>query len=234
MVQDGLLPLYEQVRRKILSEIEAGRLAEGSFLPPELELCATYGVSRITLRRAVGELCAEGLLVRQQGRGTLVAPRKLQQTISLSGFSDVMEGQGHKAGHRIIEREDDADAPAIAARLAASRLVRFVRLLEMNDRPMTLERLHFDAARFGEALDPVVAGKSFFATLRSVYGIAPAGAERLIDVGFARSSEADLLGVSTTEPVYRIEKLVLDGDGRPLALSQTVTPCRFVTLTVKN
>lgn len=234
MVQDGLLPLYEQVRRKILSEIEAGRLPEGSFLPPELELCATYGVSRITLRRAVGELCAEGLLVRQQGRGTLVAPSKLQQTISLSGFSDVMEGQGHKAGHRIIEREDDADAPAIAARLVALRLVRFVRLLEMNDRPMTLEALHFDAARFAQALDPVAAGKSFFATLRSVYGIAPAGAERLIDVGFARSSEADLLGVSTTEPVYRIEKLVLGGDGCPLALSQTVTPCRLVTLTVKN
>jgi GntR family frlABCD operon transcriptional regulator len=234
MTQDGLLPLYEQVRRKILSEIEAGRLAEGSFLPPEFELCATYDVSRITLRRAVGELCAEGLLVRQQGRGTLVAPRKLQQTISLSGFSDVMEGQGHKAGHRIIDREDDADAPAIASQLVASRLIRFVRLLEMNDRPMTLEALHFDAERFPEALDPVAAGKSFFATLRSVYGIAPGGAERLIDVGFARSSEADLLGVSLTEPVYRIEKLVLGGDGRPLALSQTVTPCRLVTLTMKN
>jgi GntR family transcriptional regulator, frlABCD operon transcriptional regulator len=234
MAQDALLPLYEQVRRKILSEIEDGRLAEGSFLPPELELCATYGVSRITLRRAVGELCAEGLLLRQQGRGTLVAPRKLQQTISLSGFSDVMEGQGHKAGHRIIEREDDADAPAIAARLAASRLVRFVRLLDVNGRPMTLEGLYFDAARFAKALDSVAAGQSFFAALRSAHGIAPAGAERLIDVGFARSSEADLLGVPTTEPVYRIEKLVLDGEGRPLALSQTVTPCRLVTLTVKN
>lgn len=234
MTQDGLLPLYEQVRRKILSEIEAGRLAEGSFLPPEFELCATYDVSRITLRRAVGELCAEGLLVRQQGRGTLVAPRKMQQTISLSGFSDVVEGQGHRAGHRIIEREDDTDAPAIAARLAASRLVRFVRLLEMNDRAMTLETLYFDAARFAQALDPVEAGKSFFATLRSAYAIEPAGAERLIDVGFARAPEAGLLDVSTTEPVYRIEKLVLDGEGRPLALSQTVTPCRLVTLAVKN
>jgi GntR family frlABCD operon transcriptional regulator len=234
MAQDGLLPLYEQVRRKILSEIEAGRLGEGSFLPPEFELCETYGVSRITLRRAVGELCAEGLLVRQQGRGTLVAPRKLQQTISLSGFADVVEGQGHKAGHRIIERVDDADAPAIAARLAASRLVRFVRLLEMDDRAMTLEALYFDAERFAKALEPVGAGKSFFASLRSAHGIEPAGAERLIDVGFALDFEADLLGVSTTEPVYRIEKLVLDGDGRALALSQTVTPCRLVTLAVKN
>ena len=234
MAQDGLLPLYEQVRRKLLSEIEAGRLAEGSFLPPEFELCATYGVSRITLRRAVGELCAEGLLVRQQGRGTLVAPRKMQQTISLSGFADVVEGQGHKAGHRVLEREDDAGAPAVAARLGAARVVRFMRLLEMDDRPMTLETLYVDAGRFADVLGPVGAGKSFFASLRSAYEIEPAGAERVIDVGFARAAEAQVLGVSTTEPVYRIEKLVLDGAGGPLALSQTVTPCHLVTLAVKN
>jgi DNA-binding GntR family transcriptional regulator len=221
MVQDGLLPLYEQVRRKLLSEIDAGRLPEGSFLPPELELCATLGVSRITLRRAVGELCAEGLLIRQQGRGTLVAPRKMQHTISLSGFADVVAGQGHKAGHRVLERED-------------SKLVRFVRLLEVDDRPMTLETLFVDGERFADALDPVEAGQSFFASLRKGYTVEPAGADRLINVGFARASEAEALGVSTTEPVYRIEKLVLDGKGTPLALSQTVTPCHLVTLAVKN
>jgi len=234
MVQDGLLPLYEQVRRKLLSEIDAGRLPEGSFLPPELELCATLGVSRITLRRAVGELCAEGLLIRQQGRGTLVAPRKMQHTISLSGFADVVAGQGHKAGHRVLEREDNAVEPAVAARLGASKLVRFVRLLEVDDRPMTLETLFVDGERFADALDPVEAGQSFFASLRKGYTVEPAGADRLINVGFARASEAEALGVSTTEPVYRIEKLVLDGKGTPLALSQTVTPCHLVTLAVKN
>ena len=234
MTQDGLLPLYEQVRRKILSEIGAGRLAEGSFLPPELDLCQAYGVSRITLRRAVGDLCAEGVLIRQQGRGTLVAPRKMQQVISLSGFADVVAGQGHKAGHHIIERDDAPDAPQVAARLGAARLVRFVRLLEMDDQPMTLESLFWDADRFAQAIDPVAAGESFFASLRSAYAIEPAGAERVIDVGFARAPEARALGVSTTEPVYRIEKLVTDADGSPLALSRTVTPCQLVTLTVKN
>lgn len=234
MTKDGLLPLYERVRRTLLSEIEAGRLAEGSFLPPEFELCETYGVSRITLRRAVGELCAEGLLVRQQGRGTLVAPRKMQLTISLSGFSDVVEGRGLKAGHRVLACEENADAPAVAERLRAASVVRFLRLLEIDDRPMTLETLHFDAERFAEAVGPVAAGRSFFASLRSAYGIAPAGAERVIDVGFARADEAPMLGVSATQPVYRIEKLVLDGADRPLALSRSVTPCHLVTLAVKN
>ena len=104
----------------------------------------------------------------------------------------------------------------------------------LNSQPMTLESLFWDADRFAQAIDPVAAGESFFASLRSAYAIEPAGAERVIDVGFARAPEARALGVSTTEPVYRIEKLVTDADGSPLALSRTVTPCQLVTLTVKN
>lgn len=234
MDEDGLLPLYEQVRRRILSDIESGHLAEGSFLPAEHELCATLGVSRITLRRAVGDLCAEGRLVRQQGRGTFVAPRKMQQTIALSGFAEVVEKQGRKAGHRILERRDDAEAPAAAAPLLPGRLVHFTRLLEVDGRPMTLESLWFDMDRFSDALAPVEAGESYFATLRGAYGIAPSGAERQIDVGYASDPEATRLGISTTEPVYRIDKIVLDAEGRPLSLSQLVTPCHLVTLTMKT
>ena len=47
--QANLLPLYEQVRRAILAGIDAGQFVEGSFLPPEPELMARYGVSRITV-----------------------------------------------------------------------------------------------------------------------------------------------------------------------------------------
>ncbi|OEC94321.1 hypothetical protein A9Z06_33610 [Rhizobium sp. YK2] len=60
--QANLLPLYEQVRRSILAGIETGQFVEGSFLPLEPELMARYGVSRITLRRAISELCADGRL----------------------------------------------------------------------------------------------------------------------------------------------------------------------------
>ncbi|TIV74530.1 MAG: GntR family transcriptional regulator, partial [Mesorhizobium sp.] len=96
--REHLLPLYEQVRQSIVTGIETGQFAEGSFLPPEPELMSLYRVSRITLRRAIGELCADGRLQRQQGRGTLVMPRKVRQTlVSLSGFSETMDGLGRKA-----------------------------------------------------------------------------------------------------------------------------------------
>jgi len=129
--QAHLLPLYEQVRHSILAGIESGQFAEGSFLPAEPELMSLYGVSRITLRRAIGDLCADGRLQRQQGRGTVVMPSKVRQTlVSLSGFSETMDGLGRKAGHRVLSRKDDADAPAIRDRLQADALIRFDRLLE--------------------------------------------------------------------------------------------------------
>ena len=233
--QENLLPLYERVRRSLLAGIESGQFAEGSFLPAEPELMSLFGVSRITLRRAIGELCADGRLQRQQGRGTVILPGKVRQTlVSLSGFSETMDGLGRKAGHRILARDDNPDAPTIRDRLQAGTLIRIDRLLEDNGRPMTLETLWFDPVRFPEVVAPVAAGGSFFAALRDRAGIVPVHAERQIDVGFPSISERGILAVTAAQPVYRIEKIVTDAEGRPLALSQLVTPSHLVTYTIKT
>lgn len=231
--QTNLLPLYEQVRRTILAGIETGQFKVGHFLPSEADLMSVYSVSRITLRRAIGELCAEGRLQRQQGRGTLVMSKKMRQTlVSLSGFSETLDGLGRKAGHRILSRTDNPDAPVIRARLQAEALICFERLLEDNGRPMTLETLWFDAQRLPEVIAPVAAGNSFFTALREKAGIEPAHAERQIDVGLASTEERSILCVSAVQPVYRIEKVVTDAEGRSLALSQLVTPSNLVTYTI--
>jgi GntR family frlABCD operon transcriptional regulator len=233
--QAYLLPLYEQVRRSILAGIETGQFVVDSFLPAEPELMSLYGVSRITLRRAIGELCADGRLQRQQGRGTIIMPAKVRQTlVSLSGFSETMDGLGRKAGHRILARDDNPDAPAIHERLQAGALIRFDRLLEDDGRPMTLETLWFDRLRFPEVIEQVAAGGSFFAALREKAGIEPAHAERQIDVGLASIDERSILSVNAAQPVYRIEKMVTDADGCPLALSQLVTPSHLVSYTIKT
>ena len=162
-------------------------------------------------------------------------PRKVRQTlISLSGFSETMDGLGRKASHRILSRTDNPDAPAVRERLHVQVLVRFERLLEDNDRPMTLETLWFDPSRFPEVIEPVAAGGSFFSALRDKAGIVPAHAERQIDVGLALPAERDILSVTATQPVYRIEKIVTDSEGRPLALSQLVTPSHLVSYTIKT
>jgi len=232
---DAALPLYEQVRRVLLSEIEAGTPPVGGFLPPEAELCARFDVSRITLRRAIGELCAAGHLSRQQGRGTVVLPGKMRQRlVSLSGFSETLGDLGRRAHHRILSRDDTPGDGDVASLLSAASLVRFERLLCDEDRPVTLETLWFDAGRFPGVAEPVAAGGSFFAALRDHAGIRPARAERQINAGFASAAETAILGGSAGRPVFRIEKLVSDAEGRPVALSRLVTPCDLVTYVVTS
>lgn len=64
--------LYLKVKKDLLRKIESGEFAQDGSLPTEKELCKLYKVSQITVRRAVGELTSEHILVRQQGKGTFV------------------------------------------------------------------------------------------------------------------------------------------------------------------
>src|SRR5258708_18637228 len=66
------LPLYFQVYKDLLERIQRGEFPPGSFLPPERQLTENYGVSRITIIKALDELAREQYIKRQQGRGTIV------------------------------------------------------------------------------------------------------------------------------------------------------------------
>lgn len=76
--QNTSVPLYRQLKDKILSDISSGKLAEGEKIPTEIELSELYNISRITVRNAVKELVAEGYLVKKsRGRGLLSVCLKL-------------------------------------------------------------------------------------------------------------------------------------------------------------
>ncbi len=85
------LPRYEQVKRQLRQEIESGLLAPGQFLPSQAELTVKYGVSDITIRRALQDLAGSGILQRVTGVGTFVREEKVapRVTLMLLGFDDV-------------------------------------------------------------------------------------------------------------------------------------------------
>ncbi|HFZ0531578.1 TPA: GntR family transcriptional regulator, partial [Klebsiella pneumoniae] len=79
--QNTSVPLYRQLKDKILSDISSGKLAEGEKIPTEIELSELYNISRITVRNAVKELVAEGYLVKKQGKGTFVCLPKIERKV---------------------------------------------------------------------------------------------------------------------------------------------------------
>src|SRR4051812_22009393 len=74
-------PIFQRIKDFLLSEIASGRYKEGDVVPSEQALVRQFGVSRMTVNRAVRELTAEHVLTRRQGSGTYVAPQKYQATL---------------------------------------------------------------------------------------------------------------------------------------------------------
>src|SRR5690606_23529215 len=96
------LPLYSQVEQALAREIAAGERVPGDRLPSEDELAARFGVSRITIRKAVEGLVARGRLEIRRGKGTYVAePRIRQELTELSGFVEDMQALGRTPSARL-------------------------------------------------------------------------------------------------------------------------------------
>jgi DNA-binding GntR family transcriptional regulator len=74
-VRDGPVSVWSQVAADLSADIDSGALAAGARLPAEPELAHVYGVSRITVRRAVRDLADRGMVTVSRGRGTYVAER---------------------------------------------------------------------------------------------------------------------------------------------------------------
>ena len=82
MPENTLVPLYQQIKEDIKSAIERGKYKPQEQIPTEPELSAEYSVSRVTVRRAVEELCSEGYLVKMQGRGTFVSTPRIHRKMT--------------------------------------------------------------------------------------------------------------------------------------------------------
>ena len=120
---------WRQIANQLEADISFGRLGPGSRLPVETDLAARFSVNRHTVRRALAELSALGLIRAAQGRGTFVAGRPLAYPIGArTRFSEIVSGAGREAGGRLlgatetVADEPTAQALAIAAGAPVMRL----------------------------------------------------------------------------------------------------------------
>ena len=99
-------PLYQQLMDDIKLDISNQKYRHGDKIPSETELAEIYNVSRITVRRAVSELCDEGYLAKHQGKGTFVTPpkitRKIMQDTHVHSFTATCAMSGMQPGGRTV------------------------------------------------------------------------------------------------------------------------------------
>jgi GntR family transcriptional regulator, histidine utilization repressor len=136
-------PIFQRIKDYLLGEIAAGRWKEGDLVPSEQALVRQFGVSRMTVNRAVRELTAEQVLTRRQGSGTFVAPQKYQATlVEIRNIADEVRARGHvHASHpRLLDRAPADETLACQFQLdAGSPLFHSLIVHLENSQPIQVE-----------------------------------------------------------------------------------------------
>lgn len=215
------IPLYVQVREKLRSEMS--QMEPGDPLPPELELEQRFKVSRITVRRAVEDLAAEGLLIRQRGKGTFVQRPKLTHELSMiTSWTDQLKTLGFspKTVHRKILREKASSHLAETLRLQPGEPVIRIQRVRLADRePISYMINYVPAALLPGFLGRKFNEESLYEVMEKDYGLWPAVAVDTVGTRPASEEESDALRIERKAPVLSVRRVSYLESGAPLELA---------------
>jgi GntR family transcriptional regulator len=214
------VPLYTQVREILRERILDGSDKPHSQLPAESELSRIFGVSRITVRQALGDLQKEGVIFKIAGKGTFVSkPKAFQQLTQLEGFAEAMSRMGYEIYNQVISHKMVSASTQLAQKLCVeigAPLAEIKRIRHLNRAPVSLE-ITYLPANIGERLEKEnLAGRDIFLILENDYGIALGHADLQIDAMLADETLAHALQVEQGSALLRLERLTHTAEGAPL------------------
>ncbi|GAA5170905.1 GntR family transcriptional regulator [Pseudonocardia eucalypti] len=209
------VPLYFQVASRIQQLIEEGELPVGGRLENEVELADRLGVSRPTMRRAIGYLVDRGMLVRKRGVGTQIVQPKLRRPVELSSLYDdlVKSGQRPHTEITVLEIRPAPDAIAEALGIPFGTEITWMERLRYSDgEPLALmhNAVPVDVLRLTRA---DLAERGLYQLLRAA-GHHPRMANQTVGAKAATAQEAKLLGERRGAPMLTMTRTAWDAEGR--------------------
>lgn len=216
---------YAQVKQFLKDELSRGRWPPGALMPSEAELVAQFGVSRMTVNRALRELQAEGLVDRVQGVGTFAAQlHRVSSTLTIRDLHEEIEGRGHVHEARVhVKRRERAPA-ALAQRLGLKTGAEVFHTLIVhleNGVPIQSEDRYVNPA-----CAPDYLSVDFTRTTPTHYllEVAPLWeAQYSIEAAAPTELEAKLLGIPRRDPCLVLVRRTVSHDV-PITLARLVHP----------
>jgi len=212
--------LYSVVETVLAGEITNGELKAGDQLPTEDRLIARFGVSRITVRRAIQNLVNRGLVEIRRGKGTFVAAPKITQELTeLSGFVEDMHAIGRKATARVIGKEVVTADATVASELALTkgeRLVRIRRVRLADGIPLSFDETFLPLEIGKKIITDDLKVEPIFSLLERKYNVPLVEADYKLDAVAAEGEVAAALGVKQGSPILRIERTSYSTGSRPV------------------
>jgi GntR family transcriptional regulator len=199
------------LRQRVLHE------GPGHVLPSESELSSEFGVSRVTVRRALERLRDDGVIESRQGFGWFVTTAPVQQRLGrLDTIESQLEERGVKPQRQILEFAFVDAPPHVAEVLGCAQVLRVKRLNLADGAPFAVVTV-WCPAELGQHLSRRdVERKPFYELL----GVELRGASQSIGAAAVGEADASLLAVPVGSPVLRCERITTSLEGRPILLSE--------------
>ncbi len=216
---------YARVKQHLLEGLAAGLWPAGALMPSEAELVAAFGVSRMTVNRALRELQAEGLVTRTQGVGTFAAPlHRVSSTLTIRDLHEEIEARGHRHHAELQLLRAERAAPALAAQLglaSGSRVFHSLIVHHEDGVPLQCEDRYVNPA-----VAPAYLEQDFKVTTPTHYlfqATALWRAQYSIEAARATAAEAKLLRIAADEPCLIVVRRTFTHDAA-ITIARLVHP----------
>lgn len=214
------VPLYHQIYLQLREEITSGERPFGSRMPTEQELALSYGVSRITARRALDELAQTHLVERKRRVGTHVVFQSPARPIegSVEQAVESLIAFGRNTQVKILELETEPVKAPISEALeiaVGTPVVRVARVRWLDDQPLSYI-MSYIPTDLGVELTRPALRKTPMLSLIEQAGVKIGAATQTISASLADAHLASVLAVNIGSPILRVSRTVLDINRRPV------------------
>lgn len=213
------LPKYHQIYLVLREQLAEGRFAAG--LPGEVALAAQFGVARITIRKALEQLAAEGLIERARGRGTVpraAPPARAEQRAHLTGLLDNLVSMGLQTKVQVVSCDVIPAAEPVAQALhiePGAPVQKAVRVRSTKEGPLSLITTHVPAA-LAKGFGKRELAKQPILLLLEKSGVRIGRATQTLSARLADAASAGHLGIAVGSALLAVTRLILDEDDRPV------------------
>ena len=225
-------PLYVQTKALLEHALEAGEWPPGTAIPAEVALAARFGVSQGTVRKAIGALAAENLLVRRQGKGTFVATHT-EEPASSFRFLRIRRNDGRPEypGSRLIDLRRGKAGAEVARALAIKQgdgIYILRRILDYASRPVILDEITLPAALFNGLTRARFSGYpgSMYGFFETEFGVRMLRAEERLYAVAADRAAAELLYVAAGSPLLAVDRISFTYGDRPVEVRRGLCATR--------
>lgn len=235
-IQKGSIPLYKQIANYIRDKVDDREWAVGSQIPTEQELCDLFNVSRITVVKALERLVEEGVLRREQGKGTFVSfPQLGYETSQLRSFTEEISRQGKRPSSLVLSKRWLKPTVKVQQKLQLNegeQVWYLKRLMFSDDVPLGVQTSYLPMNKFPNLISQVADNTSLYEILQKKYDVVIGTAYETYRAVQLDEEEKELLQVELGETGFSVERLSYFNE-QPVEFVHSIMRADLTEYTVK-